>query len=567
MKAKFLRKREQFAIQCREKSFRGSLSMIFRTCCVTLLLLTVSFAYAAQVEDFMPQESVFYLKFQDIDAIYGEIETSENWEKVLALLTDTPNWQEIQQSITMFQGILGTDPLGIFETIGYRTALAAWRDEADSLQVGVVIHSGGNLARLQQLTKIVEGLIGMSEENTLRVDAGVYQRVRYNAIERFDTIIKYGFVGDFLVIGANEGCFEKMLDIYQTDIPSIEENPNFANALEEIGSGEIVIFADVLHALSLPIGLDESLQRQIGMFQSLFGRLNLLDTGPLLRVATVFDPNNDIENEINLFLKQGQQLKTLNALSSEDDLFVTVAPKIAESVWEFVPTDENPGAVSFLEGVLNLNLENDIMTGLTGEYALSVPDLSHFDPEALSGISLELDGVVELDTGDVETGSSLIFNPSNRSKWNQLVNSLSNLHNASVSQTEYKGATVSEVASNIYHTEIDGLFLIGFSEEHVHALIDEIKKKKKPSYLKQLPKTPTAFAQLNLARVLEIENGSPPADKLIVDAKEITPLIAWIAISDNKALLEATLAEKETGLELLAKLAPFFIWNMKAEAE
>ena len=566
MKTKFLRKSGQFSIHGSEKPFQGNLSIIFRTCWVFLLLLTVPFAYAAEVEDFMPQESIFYLKLQDIDAIYGEIETSENWEKALALLTDLPNWQEIQQSITMFQGILGTDPLGVFETIGYRTALAAWTDELDSLQIGVVIHSGGNLAQLQQLTKIVEGLIGMSEENTLRVDAGVYQRVRYNVMERFDTIVKYGFVGDFLVIGANEGCFEKMLDTYRTNMPSIEQNEKFASTLKKVGSGEVIVFADVPSTLSLPIGLAEWERRGLTAFQSVFGRLNLLETGPFLQVSAQFNPDLP-EGEIGMFLKQGQSLKTLNTLSSKDDLFVAVAPKIAESIWEFVPTDDNPGAVSFLEGVLNLSLENDIMTGLTGEYALSVPALSRFDPEALSGISLELDGVFELDTGDVEPGGSVIFNPSNRSKWNQVVNSLSNLHNASVSQTEYKGTTVSDVASNIYHTDVDGLFLIGFSEEHIHALIDEIKEKKKPSYLKQIPETPTVFAQLNLVPVLGSENGSPPADKLIVDAKEIPSLLAWISVKDNQALLEATLSREETGLEVLAKLVPFFIWNIKAEAE
>lgn len=564
MKAKFLRKSGQFSIQGREKPFWGNLWTVFRTCYVALLLLTVSFAHAAKTQDFIPKESIFFLQFQNIDEIYREIETSEDWEKVLALLTDTPNWQEMQQGLAMLQGATGTDLLGLLETVGYRTALAVWKDEADSLQIGVVIHSGGNLNKLQQLTKIVEGLIGMDGNNTLHLDAGVYQRVRYNAMERFDTITKYGFVDDFLVIGANEGSFEKLMDTYQTDMPSIEQNEKFASALKKVGSGEVIVFADVPSALSLPIGLAEWEHRGLAVFQSVFGRLNLLETGPFLRVAAQFNPNLP-ENEIGMFLKQGQSLKTLNALSSEDDLFVAASPRIVESMWEFVPTDENPGAVSFLEGVLNLNLENDIMTGLTGEYALSVPDLSRFDPEALSGISLELDGVVELDTGDVETGSSLIFNPSNRSKWNQLVNSLSNLHNASVSQTEYKGATVSEVASNIYHTEIDGLFLIGFSEEHVHALIDEIKEKKKPSYLKQLPKTPTAFAQLNLARALESQKGSPPADKLIVDSKEIPSLVAWISVKDNEALLEATLSQKETGLELLAKLAPFFLWNMEQE--
>ena len=270
MKTKFLRKSGQFSIQGRKKLFRRNLSMVFRMCCISLLLLTVSFAYAAKVEDFLPQESVFYLKLQDIDEIYSEIETSEDWEKVLPPLIETPDWQQIQQGFTLVQGMLGTDPLGIFQMVGYRTALAAWTDEVNSSQIGIVIHSGGNLSALRQLTKILEGLIGMDGNNTLHLDAGVYQRVRYNAIERFGSIVKYGFVDDFLVIGANEGCFEKMLDVYRTGIPSIQENKKLTSTLKRIESGQVIVFADVPSALSFADRLSRVGAQRIGCFSIYF---------------------------------------------------------------------------------------------------------------------------------------------------------------------------------------------------------------------------------------------------------------------------------------------------------
>ena len=547
---------------------RCNIKTISKICCVILLLVMAGVANAAEVEDFLPKESILYLKLQDIDEVYGEIEVSENWEKVLALLPDMPDWQEMQQGLSMFQAMLGTDLLGIIETVGYRTALVVWPDEADSSQpqIGVVIHSGGNLDKLQQLTKIVEGLLGMSGENTLRLNAGVYQRVRYNVIEIPDDIVKYGFVDDFLVIGVGEDSFEKLMDTYRTDLPSIEENTEFAEALEKIGSGEVVAFANLPRVFSVMYILDESIRERLAIFQSVFGRLNVLETGPFLQVAVQFNPDLP-ENEIGLFLREGQRLETLNALSVEDDLFVTVAPKVVESMWELVPTDDAAEGISFLEGMLNLNLEEDIMVGLTGELALSVPDFTRFDPEALSGFQFKFDGAIALDAGDVQTDGGIIFNPKHRMKWSQVGNSISNLQNASVSQTNYKGETVSEVSSNIFHSEVEGLFLIGFSEEQVYALIDGIKEKKKPPYLKQLPKTPSAFAQLNLARVLETQNGSPPADKLLVDSNEIPLLLAWLSVKGDAALLEVTLSEEETPIEMIAKLVPFFLLNMDVEWE
>ena len=566
MIAKFSWKFRPFPVQGVARLFEGSLQPALKTCCVVLVLLMVPLAHAAKVEDFMPKESVLYVKLQDIDEVYGEIEISENWEKALALLPNLPDWQEMEQGLAMLQGVLGTNPLGIIETVGYRTAFAIWADESGDQQVGVVIHSGGNLGTLQQLTKIVEGLLGMDAANTLRLDAGVYQRVRYNALERFNAIVKYGFVDDFLVIGAGDGSFEKLMDTYRTDLPSVEQNPEFAEALEKIGTGEVTVFANVPPILPV-VGLAAWERRNLANFQSVFGRLNLLETGAFLQITAQFTPNPP-ENEIGLFLKDGQALETLNAVSGEDDLFVTVAPKVTESLWKFVPTDDAAErAISFFEELLNLDLEEDIRVGLTGELALSVPDLTRFDSEALSGFRFTFDGAIELDTGDVQTDGGIIFTPSNRMKWNLIGNSLSNLQSTSVSQTEYKGTTVSEVAANIYYSDIDGLFLVGFSEEYIYQLIDGIQQKKKPSYLKQVPKTPTAFAQLNLARALEMKNGSPPSDQLIVDAKEVPLLLTWLSVEDDTASLEATLSEKETFIEILAKLVPFLLWNMDVQSE
>ena len=566
MAAKFLWKRCPSPVQHVATLFEDSLRAALKTYCVVLVLLMLPSAHAAKVEDFMPEESILYVKLQDLDEVYGEIEISENWEKALALLPELSDWQEMQQGLAMLQGLLGTNPLDLIETVGYRTALAIWPEAPGDQQVGVVIHSGGNLNKLQQLTKIVEGFIGMDSANTLRIEAGVYQRVRYNALERFDAIVKYGFVDDFLVIGVGDGSFEKLMDTYRTDMPSIQQNTAFAGALEKIGSGEVIVFANVPPTLPL-VDLAEWERRNLATFQSAFGRLNFLETGPFLQIAAQFTPNPP-ENEISLFLKDGQGLETLNALSGEEDLFVAVAPKVAESMWKFVPTDDAAErTITFFEEILNLDLEEDIRVGLTGELALSVPDFTRFDPEALSGFRFEFDGTIELDAGDVQTDGGIIFNPSNRIKWNLIGNSLANLQSASVSQTDYTGTTVSRFASNIYYSEINGLFLLGFAEDQVYAFIDQIKQKKKPVYLKRLPKTPTAFAQLNLARVLEREKGSPPAAKLLVDAKEIPLLLAWLLVENDTALLEVTLSEEETAIEMIAKLVPFLLWNMDVQWE
>ena len=545
-----------------------------KTTIFVLLLIGIAFsANAARVEDFMPEESVLYVQLQHIDEVYDEIETSETWKKALALLPGES--EDIRNGVRMAEAFLSTDLLSVLETIGYQTALAVWLDETKSPQVGFVVHSGGNLSELQRFTKIAEGAVGLIGGNILRLDAGVYQRARYNVMEVNRNIAKYGFVGDFLVLGVGEGAFEKLMDTYRKDAPSIRHNEEFAETLKKMGSGEVIIFADVEHALSLVEidDLDEWRRTRFPIFQSVYVRFNVLEPGPFYQMAVQFNPNapDFSENEIGLFLEKGKKLEILNALSGKEDLFVAVAPNVVNGVWKIVrsemeknPTDDVIEGVSYLEGLLNLDLKDDVMTGLTGELALSVSDLSQFDPTSFEGLEINADNSFTIDATAVETHGGLIFKPTNLLKWNQFTNSLSNLQNISVSQTVYNETTLLTFATNIYYGEAAGLFLLSFSEEQMYALVDGIKQKKRPAHLKQVPENPIVFAQVNLARVLETAGeGIPPANEVIVSSEEIAPLLAWISVADNEVSLEMTLSRKEAPLEVLAKLVPFYVWAME----
>ena len=559
----------------------------FLTGCLTLLLLTVSFADAADVEDFIPQDSLLYVKLQDIDAVYSEIETSESWEQALALLPNTPDWQEMQQGIAMVQGFLGTDLLGVIETVGYRTAFAVWSHEANTPEMGLVVHSGGNLSELQRFTKIVEGLIGMSDTNTFHIDAGEYERVRYNMMEVDQQhTVKYGFVDEFLVLGVGEGAFETLMDTFRKKkVVSIAKNTHYAKISKASGSGQVSLFCNVQQTLKdFPVDKNKAelndLEKLIAFLDELkfcevlLGEFNLLETGEFLTLhgqltEKAINQFNELVDMPDRLSKKENTFETLKAVSGNEDLFIAVSPLVLETTWQLISTfiaeeadDEAYAAISFIEGLLNLNLEGDVFPSLTGELAISVHDLAEFDPSALESLEIEFDGAFSMDAGGVETQGTFIFDPSTPHKWNQLGNSISNLQNLSVSQTDHNGVSVSTVATNLHYTTVDGLFLLGASEEQMYTLIDTIKSGKNPVNFKQMPKTSIAITQLNVARALEIEKGAPPSDSVLVNSSEISPLLTWISVKDDEAVLEATLSRKETGLETIAKLVPFLVWNM-----
>ena len=557
----------------------------FLTCCLSLLLLTVSFADAAKVEDFIPQESLLYVKLQDIDEVYSEIETSESWEKALALLPNTPDWQEMQQGVSMVQGFLGTDLLSVIETVGYRTGFAVWSNGENTPEMGWVVHSGGNLSELQRFTKIVEGLIGMSDTNTLHVDAGEYQRVSYNMLEvNEEHTVKYGFVDEFLVLGVGERAFEKLMDTFRRKADSIAKNTHYAEISKESGAGQVSFFF-ATHQIPEDTGepdvfgavIAEGMLDVFRSFEVMFGEFNLLETGEFLTLHGQFtqqaiDQFPEFVPNPERFAKEKNPFKTIKAASGNEDLFIALSPLVSETIWQGISRfinetsdDETYAAISFVEGLLNLNLEDDIFPSLTGELALSVHDLTQFDPTALESLNIEFDGAFSVDASGMETQGTLIFDTRNPRKWNQLGNSVSNLQNLSVSQTDYNGVRVSTFATNLHYTTVDGLFLFGASEDQMPALIDEIKNGKSPVYFKELPKTSIAIAQLNVARALEIEKGAPPSDRVLVNSSEISPVVARISVKDSEALLEMTLSRAETGLEALARLFPFLAWHMEQQ--
>ena len=585
MQPRFLQKGSGFPTHHSTTKKVWCLPMAFQAGCVLLLLLTVSFADAAKVEDFIPQESVLYVKVQDIDEVYSEIETSESWEKALALFPDTSDWQELQQGVTTVQGFLGTDLLSVLETVGYRTAFAVWSYREKKPKMGLVVHSGGNLSELQRLTKIVEGFIGMSSTNTLHVDAGKYERVRYNMMQvNQQYTVKYGFVDEFLVLGVGDGAFEELIDPFRKKAPSIAKNASYAEISEKSGSGQVSIFcathqipkdtgeADVLGAVLAELLLDV-----LRSFEVMFGEINLLETGEFLTLHGQFTPESieafhQLVPNSEPLLKEKSPFKTVKALNADVALFVAIAPIVSEVIWQSLSKfiaqaadDDMYAAISFLEGVLNLDLEDDIFPSLTGEIAIAVNDFTQFNLTAFENMEANFDETFTLDASGAETQGTLIFNASNPVKWNQLHNSVSNLQNLSVTQTDYNGVRVSTSATNLHHSTVDGLFLFGASGTQMHTLIDEIRNGKSRVDFKQLPKAPIAIAQLNLARALEIEKGAPPSDRVLVNSSEISPVRAWVSVKAGKASLAATLSKKETGLEVLARLMPLLIWNMEQQ--
>ena len=242
------------------------------------ILLTVGipiFADAAKVTDFIPKESVVYIQLNDFDEIYNEIQISEDWEQTLDQVLDESDLQGIQQGMLAVEGIIGTDLFGIIDTVGYQTGFAIWEVAINSIRGGIVIHSGGNLADLQRLTKILTGAIGLSG-GTLKPNAGEHRKVKYDTLQMQDVLFNYGFVGDFLVVGIGENSFEKLIDTYRKKSLSIEKNELYSKVSKKYEMGQVTGFINVSGLLPLLQDLSDIERTQLQTFKTVFAQLNLL---------------------------------------------------------------------------------------------------------------------------------------------------------------------------------------------------------------------------------------------------------------------------------------------------
>ncbi len=535
----------------------------------TLLIVGIPISvHAAKVTNFIPKESILYAQLNDIDEIYNEINISKDWEKAFELLIDGSELEEMQQGIMAVQNIIGTDLFSVIDTVGYQTGLAMWQREVGDPHGGFVVHSGGNLAEMQRLIKILTGFMGMSG-GRLTLDAGEHRKVKYNTLQMPDVLLTYGFVGDFLVVGIGKNSFEKLIDTYRKKSESILKNESYTAVSKNIGSAQVSLYLDLRRIIPFVEDMDADVRIQLEAFSKVGAGLNLLETGPMFQLFTKFDPNFP-ESQVSRHLKEGKELATLRGISGEEELFIAFAPGISETMWELAreaiqnsDTDEAYTFISYLEGLSNLNFEEDVIAGLTGEIALSVGDLTQFDPNGLENLDIELDNTFSIDASNVHTHGGLIFNSSAPSKWDQIENSLSNLQNTSVSKMDYKGTNISMFTSNIYYAERDGLSLLSFSEDQMYSMVDGFENKKKLSYLKQLPKTPLAVVKLNIVKLLELIDSSMQIENDVVMSDEISPLLAWITVKKNEAMLEISLSDKESPLEVLGKFAPFIASHLK----
>ncbi|RKU30783.1 hypothetical protein C6497_03655 [Candidatus Poribacteria bacterium] len=549
----------------KDKSCGNSLSSylgFYIALAVIATLFTNTTVDAADITDFIPIDSILYLQLNDINDLYTEIQISDSWDHAINNLFPEDELEELQKGILFIQTILMTDPATIIDTIGSRSGITFWNLSPEDLQGGLVIHSGGNLTELQKITKILTGMMGTDADITFTLNAGEHEKVKYSSLQFQEIFVTFGFVSDFLVVGIGENSIETLIDTYRKKRPSLKKNNAYTKVEKKYGDGQFSIFMYAPEVLPKISGLSDELQEQLQAFNTLFVNLNLLEGHRLIQLHTDFNPNLP-ENYISELLIKGTELESINKATGDEALFIAISPNIVKTLWNILETEIETNAnqdiydfITYIEGLLNLDLNNDIFPGLTGEYAISVDDFHQFDPSSIESLELELINTFTIDAANVDTNGGLLYIPSNIDKWNQIQNSLSNLQNISVTKTEFNGTKVSRFASNIHFAKKDSVSILSFSENQTFSILDRIQNRKKLTYFKGIPKNPLIVLHFDLLSFLQAHANPHRLQNDGNEHEETSRILAWIVVKDNEAVFKSILSDKDSPLEVMSKLIP-----------
>ncbi len=517
---------------------------------LTIFFLSFPFTLnAATVDEFIPHNSLLYVKLNGLEDILGSIENDE---------------------MAGILGILGASK--ITDILGNSSGLAIWLDKKHRVNAAYVVDTKGDMVLIQRLKKIAPRLLGVFA-TTHKQGVGKHRSIEYGELNLDENKILFGYADEFLVIGVGERSFKTVIDTYQNRSPSILERERFVEATQKIGAGDISVYSNITTLDNKrkwnALRSWKNVLEELTPFTYIFATLNLHESENFLKVYAplTLKALQNINEKLPIQTQLPNTLdsmRTIRSMSGKDDLFIAMSPIVTQTIWsilgQVIEQDADGGfydALDFFESELNVDFYDDVIPALTGEIALSISKFQPFTSPIRGEIDLSFeasfdsDGNFEIDMGLIER-FGVIFSSINRTKWNELNNAFANKGNTTTIQFfEYDGTTVSEIADSVFLSNKNELLIASVDEDNILSLIDTLSTDRHfPIDMEQVSQSSIVCLQLNLITLLEAIIGS----EHIPNPEDVLSLFSWLSVEDNALILQAAFLENKSPLNSLAKL-------------
>ena len=545
------------------KQFSGTRLAVFIILSSFVPLWVVFPLDAAQIDEFIPADSIVYVTIRNLEGVWEAIEASENWQAVFNQPSIQPQINELTQGTQLMKLLLGIDALGLVKAFGHQLTLAVFPDDSAEPMMGVVVNTHGTTQEAERIVTGLAQLAGMAGDNRVQPYAGTYQEVEYHIVQIDQLSLTYGFVDGFLVVGFTPGSFGALIDTYKQPRKSIQSQAEFRQLYEEFADGQAFAYLNVDTALPfITANIDEITENMnaaevialnaVGFdsLQTLVCSLNLLVVGDGIQLYAQIKPSRR-NGILGPLLQEGQPMQSIQGLSGTEDFFIGLSPANSEAIWNAIVGEAYPeevyNAIGAIEQLLNLDVEEYIVGALTGEVAL------------WGNFSESIETFVD---------PAIVIGLKNRVKWNAFLDSMQNIENLSVQQYEYKGTTLNQLpfppedpTITVHYGELKNLFLIGFSNERLESVVNNTLTGREAStfegYLKSLPADPIFLSQLRLDRfLLAVIASEGKTSQLLPDAVQRlrgTDMLTSLSVKGNEVWFKIGVPSEAT-VEVLGKV-------------
>ena len=526
----------------------------------------VASSQAKTIETVVPKDSFFYLKLQNLQSCREEIGNSKNWEQTANIISALPKWQSMNQFMEMLPTFVGTDIHGLIQAfLGHGLAMTV-SPGAEGLMVGIVIENDSKHPQKAEeiFDRFLQTVSGI-EGNLTELRESVYSDITFKTIRINEQQLAYGRLNEtLLLVGVTTGSFEKMVDVYKNEKDSIVTNSTYRTVSDKFGKSDISMFVDMQTAMPyVKALLPSSITVELESFRTLAYSWELLYKGGS---QWVYGQLKEELPETSILLRQeGGIMQTLRGLSGQESFFLTLSSSIASKILQ--NAFESQTDTSMSEGIPKFLIPEkmDVLKAVTGEVAISVDDLFSFGTitEDLYDLHvIDSNGVIQevkIDFPVVDLG--VIFKPDFPMEWQTLFNGiLERMTDKSPQQFNYNGTVFNRVdlPGELYYANVNGLFVLAFSEKHVKSILNNILTRSGESFfekrLTQLPATPAFLLQVNLDDYLAV---IITEEEAAMFPKKIGILQSSITLQKGEAWLEMTISPDEMPIDALALLTPF----------
>ncbi len=343
--------------------------------------LPVASSFGKSAMDMVPYDSLACVSLSDLDVVFHLVAESPEWQELLGMEAIQEQLTQAKQPISFITMFLGISVEEFADTFGHRTVLTLMGMMGPMPVAGLIIDPGSHEDKLEHAVKQVGASFGAGA-----VEEKEYRDVTYSVISNENIKVKYGFLDSFLIAGVGGG-FEKLVDHYKDDGKSINDSPNFQFMAQKVSlSSNIRVYADLERAAPMlemfaNIGSGEAENQPAEMIKQLvFSSAKAFALGLNLSGQT---------QEIYLHLKQEEPnpitdlvLAPCAPMSSARlvpfDNGVMVGLNIGDPVEMLdrglklakmtgVQTEKIESKIRELEGILGIDLREDLLSTLTGE--------------------------------------------------------------------------------------------------------------------------------------------------------------------------------------------------------